>query len=233
MAVSTKRGEVVGPSWRAQAGAGEGLARRAKSPQPVSPFRVSFCRPQVGDRGWKRGPPPRKVGTCCAGRGRTGPSATALQPPPHLLTTLPAPAGGGRCVRPVALARSRADRTSAGWLQVSEAGDPWLGTAAGVKMDATLVPTRPTQAVAALRDARGRTPGRGGRRRRRSCARTGGAIAARRGRGRFREGGRLRGTNGADDRSGRGPSREKAGEGQREFSGQTEPASARRRRIPS
>ena len=24
----------------------------------------------------------------------------ALQPPPHLLTTLPAPAGGGRCVRP-------------------------------------------------------------------------------------------------------------------------------------
>ena len=59
-------------------------------------------------------------------------------------------------------------------------------TATGVKMDATLVPTRPTQAVAALRDARGRTPGRGGRRRRRSCARTGGAIAARRGRGRFR-----------------------------------------------
>ena len=40
-------------------------------------------------------------------------------------------------------------------------------TAAGVKMDATLVPTRPTPAVAALRDARGRTPGRGGRRRRR------------------------------------------------------------------
>ena len=30
-------------------------------------------------------------------RGRTAPSATALQPPPHLLTTLRAPAGGGRC----------------------------------------------------------------------------------------------------------------------------------------
>ena len=31
--------------------------------------------------------------------GADGASATALQPPPHLLTTLPAPAGGGRCVR--------------------------------------------------------------------------------------------------------------------------------------
>ena len=30
--------------------------------------------------------------------GADGASATALQPPPHLLTTLPAPAGGGRCV---------------------------------------------------------------------------------------------------------------------------------------
>ena len=29
--------------------------------------------------------------------GADGASATALQPPPHLLTTLPAPAGGGRC----------------------------------------------------------------------------------------------------------------------------------------
>ena len=31
-------------------------------------------------------------------RGADGASATAFQPPPHLLTTLPAPAGGGRCV---------------------------------------------------------------------------------------------------------------------------------------
>ena len=30
-------------------------------------------------------------------QGADGASATALQPPPHLLTTLPAPAGGGRC----------------------------------------------------------------------------------------------------------------------------------------
>ena len=30
-------------------------------------------------------------------RGADGASATALQPPPHLLTTLPATAGGGRC----------------------------------------------------------------------------------------------------------------------------------------
>ena len=33
----------------------------------------------------------------CRPRGADGASATALQPPPHLLTTLPAPAGGGRC----------------------------------------------------------------------------------------------------------------------------------------
>ena len=32
--------------------------------------------------------------------GADGASATALQPPPHLLTTLPAPAGGGRCGNP-------------------------------------------------------------------------------------------------------------------------------------
>ena len=32
--------------------------------------------------------------------GADGASAMALQPPPHLLTTLPAPAGGGRCVCP-------------------------------------------------------------------------------------------------------------------------------------
>ena len=31
--------------------------------------------------------------------GADGASATALQPPPHLLTTLPVPAGGGRCGR--------------------------------------------------------------------------------------------------------------------------------------
>ena len=40
--------------------------------------------------------------TCRGGSrwpGADGASATALQPPPHLLTTLPAPAGGGRCVR--------------------------------------------------------------------------------------------------------------------------------------
>ena len=50
-------------------------------------------------------------------------------------------------------------------------------------------------------------PPRGGRRRRWLCARTGGAIAARRGEV-VLEGGRLRGTNGADDRSGRRPRRE-------------------------
>ena len=33
-------------------------------------------------------------------RGADGASATELQPPPHLLTTLPAPAGGGRCGSP-------------------------------------------------------------------------------------------------------------------------------------
>ena len=31
--------------------------------------------------------------------GADGASATALQPPPHLLTTLPAPAGGGSLTR--------------------------------------------------------------------------------------------------------------------------------------
>ena len=37
-----------------------------------------------------------------ASRGRTARPPRALQPPPHLLTTLSAPAGGGRCVCPVA-----------------------------------------------------------------------------------------------------------------------------------
>ena len=63
------------------------------------------------------------------------------------------------------------------------------------------------QRDAGLVAARKAAPPRGGRRRRRSCARTGGAIAARRGEA-VLEGGRLRGTNGADDRSGRRPRRE-------------------------
>ena len=40
--------------------------------------------------------------------GADGASATALQPPPHLLTTLPVPAGGGRCVHPGAPPTDRA-----------------------------------------------------------------------------------------------------------------------------
>ena len=39
--------------------------------------------------------------------GADGASPTALQPPPHLLTTLPAPAGGGRCVGPGRQPRAR------------------------------------------------------------------------------------------------------------------------------
>ena len=42
----------------------------------------------------------RPAGLVGAGAGADGASATALQPPPHLLTTLPAPAGGGRCGSP-------------------------------------------------------------------------------------------------------------------------------------
>ena len=38
--------------------------------------------------------------------GADGASATALQPPPHLLTTLPAPTGGGRRVRPATARRA-------------------------------------------------------------------------------------------------------------------------------
>ena len=45
--------------------------------------------------------------------GADGASATALQPPPHLLTTLPAPAGGGRRVRPDALAPVEGRRSGA------------------------------------------------------------------------------------------------------------------------
>ena len=42
------------------------------------------------------------------GSGVDGASATALQPPPHLLTTLPVPAGGGRCGSPGRGLRGRA-----------------------------------------------------------------------------------------------------------------------------
>ena len=42
------------------------------------------------------------------GEGADGASATVLQPPPHLLTTLPAPAGGGRCGSPGRGLRGRA-----------------------------------------------------------------------------------------------------------------------------
>ena len=41
---------------------------------------------------------PAARSTACPLAGADGASATALQPPPHLLTTLPSPAGGGRCV---------------------------------------------------------------------------------------------------------------------------------------
>ena len=51
---------------------------------------------------------PVEAGLWSGSCGADGASATALQPPPHLLTTLPAPAGGGRCVHPGAPPTDRA-----------------------------------------------------------------------------------------------------------------------------
>ena len=64
----------AGPAHAAQAL----LPRTTPSPRLASPGRGLLRRP-----------------------GANGASAPALQPLPHLLTTLPAPAQGGRCVRPV------------------------------------------------------------------------------------------------------------------------------------
>ena len=62
-----------------------GESFRLREKRRVSPggqFRMSLDKPAI------------RWGDCCAGRGRT-----ARLPRRHLLTTLPAPAGGGRCVR--------------------------------------------------------------------------------------------------------------------------------------
>ena len=61
--------------------------------------------------------------TTVTGLGADGASATALQPPPHLLTTLPAPAGGGRCVRPVLDPPGARHGTSPAWFPRPGGGD--------------------------------------------------------------------------------------------------------------
>ena len=57
--------------------------------------------------------------------GADGASAMALQPPPHLLTTLPAPAGGGRCVRPCRSERAEVVRGEHPWA-LRRRLEPWL-----------------------------------------------------------------------------------------------------------
>ena len=87
-----------------RASPGERPRRRRRD---VVGYRRSVSPPSslLGSRGGVESesacPPARPTLGCCAEAvGADGASATALQPPPHLLTTLPAPAGGGRCEAP-------------------------------------------------------------------------------------------------------------------------------------
>ena len=63
----------------------------------VPPAGVDFIGRQL-DPAWEALPFPTTKVRRAGARGVDGASATALQPPRHLLTTLPAPAGGGRRV---------------------------------------------------------------------------------------------------------------------------------------
>ena len=87
----------------------DAIRRRPGSPRPG--WRVAPVPPESsGASGGGLQGCPRRVWHFIAGSpsgagdaelaGADGASATALQPPPHLLTTLPAPAGGGRCRPP-------------------------------------------------------------------------------------------------------------------------------------
>ena len=166
------------------------------------------------------------------GRGRTARLPRRLQPPPHLLTTLSAPAGGGRCVRPLLLpGRGQTGRRPVGFGSPKPAtrGSNGCGGEDGrhPRPDAADAGGRRAAGRSGADSRAGRPPetavmcsnGRGdrGETGARSFSREAGSVA------------RMGPTTAvAGDRGGRG-----LGGGQREFSGQTEPASARRRRIPS
>ena len=88
-------------------------------------------------RGW-----PARVWTGLS-RGRTARLPSALQPPPHLLTTLPAPAGGGRggCHGPAAERRGLGARAAGGCGWVEPDVEPWAPFVVGVLQPMSLPPS--------------------------------------------------------------------------------------------
>ena len=106
------RPPLAGPAWTAHV-----RAHRAREPWRL----VARGVPAPGPR---RRPVERRWATCRNVTGADGAYATALQPPPHLLTTLPAPAGGGRRVRPC---QSADPRVQLGLGHQDRLGPPWTG----------------------------------------------------------------------------------------------------------